>query len=214
MGRIAALSLCAMLAGGGAALAEGAFDLVFRSGTLDGLPEGTQLRYEGEATSVAASDQDWQRFVVVLGPEDRALVEGRAAEGEEPGRSLGEYPATVGNPVAMLFLQRTVNSISEATGGSPFYIRNRIREALAGPGEVEEVAVPWEGGTIPATQVALRPFAGDAHRDQLGAFADLEIRVVVSEEVPGWYVSLDAEAPATASTEGFAASMALAGVQP
>lgn len=214
MGRIATLSLCATLAGGGAALAEGAFDLVFRSGTLDGLPEGTELSYDGEATAVASSEEDWRRFVVALGPDDRALVEGLAAEGEGPGQSLGQYPATIGNPIAMLFLERTVNSISEQTGGSPYYIRNRIREALAGPGEVEEVTVPWDGGTIPATEVALRPFAEDARRAQLGAFADLEIRVVVSEAVPGWYVSLNAEAPATATAEGFAASMALAGVEP
>jgi hypothetical protein len=212
MGRIAALSLCATLAGG-VLQAETAFDLVFRSGSLDGLPQGTELRYGGEAMPEAPDGEEWRELAVSLAPEDRALVQGLSDE-EAPARILGSFPASVGNPIAMVFLEEAVKAISEETGGSPFYIRNRIRDALGGPGRVEAVTVAWDGGTVAATEVALVPFAEDAHRAELGAFADLEIRVVVSEAVPGWYHSIRAEAPATATEEAFAASLDLVGVGP
>ena len=149
-----------------------------------------------------------------LAPEDRAVVEGLTEDGEGPPRVLGSFPAGIGNPIAMVFLEQVVNRVAEQTGGSPFYIRNRIRDALGGPGEGEPVTVPWHGEEVPATEIALLPFAGDSHRAQLGAFADLEIRVLVSEEVPGWYVSIRAEAPGASTEPAYAASFSLAGVEP
>lgn len=214
MGRIAALALGASLLGAGALQAETAFDVVFRSGTLDGLPAGTELRYDGEGLVEAQSDEEWQEVVVDLGPGDEALVKRLLVKGEEPGRVLGSFDAGVGNPVAMLFLERTVNVISRETGGSPFYIRNRIRDTLGQPGVLEAVTVDWQGEAVPATKVVLVPFARDAHRADLGLYADLAIEVVVSEAVPGWYYSISAEAPATGTEAAYATSLSLAGVGP
>lgn len=213
MGRIATLSLCAALAGGGGLHAESAFDLVFREGALDALPQGTELRYDGE-TPGATEGEDWREVVVDLGADGSAVVRRRAEGGEGPAQVVGSFPAAVGNPVVMVFFERVVQTIAEETGGSPFYIRNRIRDALAGPGRIEAVTADWDGGAVPATEVALTPFAQDAHRAELGAFADLEIRVVVSEAVPGWYASIRAEAPATATGAAYASSLSLAGVEP
>lgn len=216
-GRIATLAAALTLASG-ATLGPGgpqaqeaaprAFDLVFRTGTLDGLPEGTELRYDGaDASGEASGDasgEGWSRVVVGLAPGGRALVEG--AEDEAAPRVIGSFDAGVGNPLAMVFLESTVNAVSEATGGSPFYIRNRIRDALAGPGQVEEATAAWGGREVAVTEIVLLPFAADARRAELGAFADLEIRVVVSEEVPGWYRSISAEAPGATP---YAASLSL-----
>lgn len=213
MGRpLLTLSVLGALAGPGALHAETAFDLIFRSGTLDGLPQGTELRYDAEGPTGA--EADWRQVTVDLLPGDEAVVERWADEGDTPAQVLGSFRDPIGNPVAMLFLERTVRAIAEQTGGSPYYIRNRMRDALGGPGKVEAVTVPWDGASVPATAVALTPFADDAHRDNLGAFADLEIRVVMSEEVPGWYHSMSVEAPATGDAAGYEASLALAGVGP
>jgi hypothetical protein len=43
--------------------------------------------------------------------------------------------------------------------------------------------------------VVLRPFADDPNRARMGAFADLELSVTMSEAVPGWYHSLLAATP-------------------
>lgn len=205
MGRIAKLALVAtFLLGPSALWAEIAFDLVFRAGTLDGLSQDTRLQYDG-----AGSEDGWSRVVVDLQTDGVAIVHG---QGDHTGETepLGRFDASVGNPVVMVFLERTVRTISEATGGSPFYIRNRIRDALAGPGVVTAVTVPWDGEDIAATEVTLLPFVADTHRAELGAFADLEIHVVVSDAVPGWYHSISAEAPPAAGQESYDASLALA----
>lgn len=70
----------------------------------------------------------------------------------------------------------------------------------------------WEGEEVPATEIVLAPFVEDQHRAELGAFADLEIRVVVSEEVPGWYRSISAEAPASATGPAYATAFSIAEV--
>ncbi|EYD74114.1 hypothetical protein Rumeso_04313 [Rubellimicrobium mesophilum DSM 19309] len=214
MKRIVALSLGLALLAGGPLHAERAFDLVFRSGTLDGLPEGTELRYDAAGLSDAQDQDAWRAVVLDLGPENSARLSGQPAEEAGAARPIGSFDSRIGNPVAMMFLEQTVNGVSAATGGSPFYIRNRIRDALGGPGEVEAVTATWQGTAVPATEVALRPFAQDAHRAELGGFADLEIRVVVSEAVPGWYLSMSAEAPAVAAAEPYGISLSLAGVEP
>jgi hypothetical protein len=214
MFRIVTLSLGLALVAGGPLRAESAFDLVFRSGTLDGLPEGTELHYDAAGLSGAAGQTAWREVVVGLGPENSVQLSGQPAEEAGAAQPLGSFDASIGNPVGMMFLEQTVNSVSTATGGSPFYVRNRIRDALGGEGAAEAVTATWEGTEVPATEIALRPFAEDAHRAQLGRFADLEIHVVVSEAVPGWYLSIRAEAPAAGAEEAFATSLSLAGVEP
>jgi hypothetical protein len=213
MNRIVTLSLGLALLWGAPLRAESAFDLVFRSGTLDGLPEGTELHYDARGLEDQRDQSAWREVVLDLGAQNSALLERRLEE-EGPARPLGNFSAAIGNPVGMMFLEQTVNSVATATGGSPFYIRNRIREALGGEGETEAVTATWDGEEVPATAIALRPLAGDEHRAQLGRFADLEIRVVVSEAVPGWYLSLSAEAPAAAAEGAYATSLSLAGVEP
>ncbi|WP_210530480.1 hypothetical protein [Rubellimicrobium arenae] len=214
MGRIAAIALCAALTAGGALRAESAFDLVFRTGTLDGLSQGTRLTYEGEGPAEAPPGEDWREIVVGLQPDGSAMVEGRREGGGDAAQPLGRFNAATGNPIAMLFLEQTVRRIAEATGGSPFYIRNRIRDSLAGTGRIEDVTVDWDGGPIPATEVVLLPFAEDAHRAELGPFADLEIHVVVSESVPGWYHSIRTESGAAGAEPVDQTSLTLAGITP
>jgi hypothetical protein len=212
MTRLAVLGLCGALAWAGPVGAQDAFDLVFRSGTLDALPEGSELRYDA-----AGADDEWGEVIVGLRPDDEVRVERpvEAEAGEEPAAQvLGRFPASIGNPIAMVFLERTVRTISEETGGSPYYIRNRMRDALAEAGEVEEVTVPWDGASVAAAEVVLTPFADDARRAELGPFVDLEIRVVVSEEVPGWYHSMSVEAPATERRDAYGATLALSEVEP
>ncbi len=114
--------------------------------------------------------------------------------------------------MAMFFLERTSRQIGAATGGSTFYIRNRIKDALVGTGEVAPVTVAWDGREVPATEVTLTPFQDDPHRSQLGPFADMEIRVTVSEAVPGWYHSLVAETPPDGAAAPFRAEVDLSGV--
>ena len=84
---------------------------------------------------------------------------------------VGGFPPGVANPVLLYFLETTVRAMAEATGGSPYYIRNRVREAFVaadlGPG----------GDPEAAHAVTLSPFAQDPNRAKMGLFADLVLRL-------------------------------------
>ena len=73
---------------------------------------------------------------------------------------LGTFPSGAANPLLLYFLETTVRVMAEATGGSPYYIRNRIREAL----------VASDLGSVQgeAREAVLAPFTHDANRDADG----------------------------------------------
>lgn len=74
-------------------------------------------------------------------------------------RPVGDFARESAHPAVMFFLESTVRHMAEATGGSPFYIRNRIRDALA--------RAPLD---VPVT-----PFADDPNRARMGDFAALTL---------------------------------------
>jgi hypothetical protein len=56
-------------------------------------------------------------------------------------------------------------------------------------------------GTQVATKtIRMRPFEGDPNVDRMRGFGALELSVTMSEAVPGWYLSMVAEAPAPDGT--------------
>ena len=195
--RLAALLLAALLAAAPAA-AEGEANGIFALGQLDTVATGDTLVYahrrSGSATGPDALPPIEGRVEVTLQPAADggsraahvALVEDARTRGLPP------FPATGGNPVLLVFLETGMRNMATATGGSPFYIRNRIREALVGAGEATPVALDLAGGTVEARRFTVRPFADDPNRARMGAFAGLEISLVLSDEVPGGIASLEA----------------------
>ncbi|MFT6089967.1 hypothetical protein [Sulfitobacter sp.] len=188
-----------VIAGGGVAAPLGGqqtYDMLFRNGTLDDVNRDASLVY--------------RRVVVnTLNPEfgkrdtgDIALSfrEGQATmamlEFQQDGkhRALGTFPASVGNPMIMYFYEAVVRDMAESAGGSPFYIRNRVKEALIQPSDVEVGEAQFDGRVVKTQTIRLYPFEGDENQGRMKGFGDLELRVTMSDEVPGWYLSLVAEA--------------------
>lgn len=116
-------------------------------------------------------------------------------------RALGSFPASVGNPMIMVFYESVIRDMAETAGGSPFYIRNRVKEALVKPAQIETGEAVVDGETVAVQTVTLRPFQGDPNHARMRGFGDLELRVTMSDEVPGWYLSLVAEAPGAEGAE-------------
>lgn len=185
----------ALLSAGAGIGVASAYDLVFRTGTLDGLPAGTGLVYRREALNAMrpAAGEGGGEIRLSLPPEARGEAALVLVRGERV-RRIGRFPAEVGNPLAMYFAEELVRDMSDTLGGSPFYIRNRLKEALARPADARQVAAVWNGAGIAAEEVVLHPFADDPARARMGPFAGLEIVVTVSEAVPGWYLGLAATA--------------------
>ncbi|QDC09868.1 hypothetical protein FHY55_11690 [Oceanicola sp. D3] len=190
---ISALAAGLMALGSAAQAADpvdtAAYDLLFKQGTLDGFEKGDVLDYRREVSNTlvpAAAARDTGEIELTLegGTPPVARLEFRQ---DEKHRSLGNFPASVGNPVIMYFVETVVRDMAESAGGSPFYIRNRVKEALVRPADITEA----EDGTV---TVVMHPFEDDPNVARMQGFGDLALTVEMSTEVPGWYSSLSAEA--------------------
>ncbi|MHA3916550.1 hypothetical protein [Halovulum sp. GXIMD14793] len=181
------------------AAAGPAAEAIFAEGILTDLPDNTVVHYihtrsgpeqdnflpirEGAVTLTLAARDGQQRVVELT----------MTADGRK--RVLDDSPASAGNPVVMAFMESTLRSMSAITGGSPFYIRNRLRDTLRSGGEVQAVTIDHDGRSIATQEIILHPFKADPNAARMGVFADLELRFVVSEDVPGYFLTFAAQTP-------------------
>jgi hypothetical protein len=112
-----------------------------------------------------------------------------------------------------MFLETTLRAMAEATGGNPFYIRNRMREALATDVPLEPVEVTVDGAPAAAVAATFRPFAADPHRSAMGAFGDLALTLTMSDAVPGEFARLEATAAAPAGEPAYAETVTFSGIE-
>lgn len=171
------------------------YALLFRNGTLDTVEDG--IRYGREVKNTAmpeAAARDTGTISIAFEPPEGDTPRMARLSFVQDGRSkgIGSFPASVGNPVIMYFVESVIRDMAETAGGSPFYIRNRVKEALVESAQIETVEVMLDGAPVTAQAVTMRPFAGDPNIDRMKGFGDLALTVTMSEEVPGWYYSLDA----------------------
>ncbi len=188
-----------------AAAAADTYDLLFRTGTLDGLPRETLLTYERQVSARAneqIADRETGTVRLDFAPEDMAVL--TFLQGDRH-RTIGSFPAKVGNPLILYFVESIVRDMATTAGGSPFYIRNRIKASLEQDNPVLEETLETDGGSIKVTTVTLQPFRNDPNKDRMKGFGDLELTVRMSEQIPGWYYQLQAEAPVSPETDGDAA---------
>ena len=192
-----------------------ASDLLFRQGTLDELSRAAVLRYSRVVTNRAnpdAAERDTGEIALSFSQGETPMANLQLRQGHKH-RELGSFPASVGNPMIMYFYETVIRDMAETAGGSPFYIRNRVKEALARPAEIVEGKAQFEGREIATSTVTLRPFAGDPNRGRMQGFGALELRVTMSDAVPGWYLTLVAEAPgADGAPGGYRSELSFAGL--
>ena len=100
-------------------------------------------------------------------------------------RPVSRFPASSGNPLVPIFLESALRTMSRVTGGSTFYIRNRIKDSLGTGGTMTPVEIELDGKTVPSTEIVFEPFLNDKNRDRMGPFADLRLTFVVSDTMPG-----------------------------
>lgn len=172
------------------------YEMLFRNGTLDTVSRDAELVYSrtvNNSLKPEAAERDTGDIALSFreGEAVMALLEFRQ-DGKH--RKLGAFPASVGNPMIMYFYETVVRDMAEAAGGSPFYIRNRVKEALVQPSDIVSGEAVIDGEVVETRTIRMLPFAGDPNVDRMRGFGDLELRVTMSDAVPGWYMSLEAEA--------------------
>jgi hypothetical protein len=88
-------------------------------------------------------------------------------------RKIGPFPTEGGDPALTFFLETVSRDMAALTGGSPFYIRNRLKDALFRGGEVRAE----NGGKL----AVFTPFKGDKNAERMYGFDTLELRFALSD---------------------------------
>lgn len=96
------------------------------------------------------------------------------AGGAAPERRIGPFPVSGGDPAVIYFLESTTRDMATLSGGSPDYIRNRLKDALFRGGRVSRA----DGRTT----VELAPFADDPNRARMHGFDTLTLRFVLGDD--------------------------------
>lgn len=151
--------------------------------TLPGQPAGTEPAGKANGVSLPAAVVDGT-VILVREPEADKLAL-RLSEPDHPIRTVAEFTLGAPNPVLMFHLENIVRVMAVETGGSPFYIRNRIRDALAA-----SPAGVVEGGRA---SIALRPFAKDPQAGRMGRFAALSLTIIYVPDQPARILELLAD---------------------
>lgn len=196
----AVFALCLALAAATPAIAETPGERLFFEGALREVPPGTAIVY-GHIREGTRADPNTQ--LIADGEiEVRLRLDATGAREAQVAmssggqlRELNPFPASTGNPLLMVFLESSLRSMAAITGGSQFYIRNRMKDALFRGGELSDVSVVFKDEVIAAEQIVFRPFSEDKNRDRMGDFADLELRFVLSDQAPGGFILFSASTP-------------------
>lgn len=195
------VSVVAMITGAASAAETSGtetYDLLFKTGTLDEFTLGRQLVYDRKVgNSLKPETEDRDTGKIVLSFADGQVPEAHlkfTRDGKY--RNLGTFPAGVGNPIIMYFVETVVRDMAETAGGSPFYIRNRLKEALIQPAEISSDHAVIVGETVETVDVTMHPFRDNPNADRMHGFDSLEMTVRMSNDTPGWYLSLAAHVPA------------------
>ena len=144
--------------------------------SLNPIPDG-QIR-----VAVRTGADKAREAVVTMGPAGKL-------------KPVSVWPVSSGNPILPIFLESALRAMARTTGGSSFYIRNRIKESLGSGGTMTDVQVTVDGNQVAATEIVFVPFKADKNRDRMGDFKDLTLTFVVSEQTPGDIVRFVAQTP-------------------
>ncbi|QIB35346.1 hypothetical protein [Ancylobacter pratisalsi] len=192
---VLALALAAMPA----VAAPSAKALFFDAPYLSSVAPGTTLNYTykhmASEERLGQSFDETMAMDVEAAPEDAAgrVVDVAITRGTQESEA-GPFPTMNGNPIALVLLEREVREMAQLTKGSPFYLRNRLREHLAS-GKVEPASFEYDGKKVEGWRMTMVPFADDPNKDKLAELAGRHYEFLFSDAVPGGLYSINVVTP-------------------
>jgi len=111
-----------------------------------------------------------------------------------------------------VLLERDVRELAQLSKGSPFYLRNRVREHLA-TSTVEPTRFSFDGKEIEGWKMTMAPFAEDPNKDKLLELAGRRYEFIFADDVPGGLYAVRVVTPAKEGTANIIeTSLTLTGV--
>lgn len=200
---LAAGALAALLAAPGAAFAvddpsvlSPANQALFTKKHLESIKEPAVLVYDFETkgTMIKAFDDTVEAEITAINPDGGKDMSFHFLNGMN-NVHFRDFPDQTHNPIAILFLERDVREMEQATRGNALYFRNRIKYALAGYATVKDVTFDLDGKTLSGTEISIEPFLNDPLNERYPRFAKKKYEFIVSDAVPGGIYKVVATTP-------------------
>ncbi len=142
--------------------------------SLDGKELRWTVHVEGpEQPGFLPIDDGSVTLAETIDPSDQQPVLQLTQKTDSRTRQIGPFPISGGDPVLTFFLEQTARDMAGLTGGSPFYIRNRIKDALFRGGQITQ-----QGQQSVAS---FTPFADDPNGARMGGFQTLTLTFVLGD---------------------------------
>ncbi|TCK31579.1 hypothetical protein EV667_1690 [Ancylobacter aquaticus] len=195
----AAASVATLFATAALAASPTASELFFEKPYLSKIEPGTTLTYAYKHVTAEAKLGDGFDETLELkvgAPADdpsKRIADVLIHRGGKEGEA-GPFPTMNGNPIALILLERDVKELAQLSKGSPFYLRNRVREHLAS-GTVTPARLTFEGREVEGWKLTMRPFTEDPNKDKLQELVGRRYEFLFSDAVPGGLYSIDVVTP-------------------
>lgn len=208
---MAAGAVLALMAAPGAALAvtdasllSPASQALFTKKHLDSIKEPAVLVYdfESKGTLINSFDDTVEAEITAITPEGGKDMSFHFLSGMNHVQ-FREFLNQTHNPICILFLERDVRAMEQATKGSALYFRNRIKDALAGHATVKDVSFELDGKTLKGTDIKIEPYADDPMNQRYPRFAKKTYEFILSDDVPGGIYKVVATTPNPSGDEPF-----------
>lgn len=192
--------LGALFLASGAAVADPtATQLFFDTPYLSRVSPGTRIDYAYHHKTAEAklgeSFDETLALNVTAEPSDpaRRVAEVDITRGDRHAEA-GPFPTLNGNPISLILLERDVKEMAQLSKGSPFYLRNRVRDHIAS-GKVEPARFDFDGHSVEGWKLTMLPFADDPNKDKLLELAGRHYEFLFSDAVPGGLYSIEVVTP-------------------
>jgi len=173
-----------------------ASSLLFETRQLDLVDKGAEVTYRFEKTG---SDErlvgknyadDIRLGVAKIDDKGGRDVVFKVFTGDN-ARDPQNWPELTINPLFIWYLDRSIATFNALAGGNQMYLKHKFREAL-GNATAEEVKADYNGTQVDAYKVTVVPFADDPSASKMQGFHNSAFTIVVSNQVPGYFVDLNA----------------------
>lgn len=176
----------------------GVVDLLFENKHLANVSVGDKLSYRF-TRNVTKPDVLGASFVDDVSVDIRKIdgdgtrvVDVRVFTGAR-ARDPQVIDGLTGNPILVVFLDRSVSSYMAIAGGKVPYLKDRFRSALRDRASIEPVKVRLGDKTVEGSRVTVQPYAGDPNASKMFGYENSKFEIVVSDAVPGHFVALTAK---------------------
>lgn len=198
---LALAAVGAALAAAPAACAEtatpNAVDILFERKHLSNVAAGADLDYRFQR-SVSSPELLGQPFnddihveIKKVGTDGARDVLIKVFSGDR-AREPQPLEGITGNPILVIFLDRSVASYMSVAGGNVGYLKEKFRAALRDRATVEPAKVLLGEKTVEAQRVTIIPYAADVNAAKMRGFQKSKFSIVLSEAVPGQFVEMQA----------------------